>query len=251
MQKIKQINELHLEPYGWQQLAFFIDFDGTLVEIADRPDEVKLREDVFQALQTLRCKLEGALAIISGRSIEDIESYVGPDFNCIAGVHGIERRNAEGKRLDIEVDRNLIARIETKAQFLTKNHPELLIEKKPASIALHYRQRPDLEKSCKDFADEIAAEIRELDVIQGKMVVEIKLHGTHKGDAVEAYMQEEPFLGRLPIYSGDDVTDEYAFKAVEKLKGISIMVGPGDTAARFRVPDTKAFQAWLINQSKH
>ncbi len=223
--------------------ALFLDFDGTLVDIADRPENVVVPEALIRSLQGMQAWLGGAIAIVSGRPIEQIDAHLRPLVLPAAGVHGAERRTAQGSLLKADVpplERPLQA-----AQALARQHPGLQVERKRGSIALHYRLAPELEPICLAAFQEAVDASPGLALLRGKMVLEAKPAGVSKGHAVEAFLQEAPFRGRRPVFIGDDVTDEVGFAAVQRLGGIGVKVGTGASVAEARLPDAAAMRAAL------
>jgi trehalose 6-phosphate phosphatase len=188
----------------------------------------------------------GALALISGRPVAEVDRLFAPMLLPIAGQHGAERRNAVGathlhpysaKQLDDL--RHCILNWAFKI-------PELLVEDKGMSIAVHYRQAPQLAGEVRRILGECLAQCGDTFRLQeGKMVVELKPAGRDKGTAIIEFMSEAPFRGRIPVFIGDDVTDEHGFAAVNNLGGHSVKVGPGSSAARWRIPNVTAVRAWL------
>ncbi|KKB80216.1 hypothetical protein VW35_07305 [Devosia soli] len=228
------------------RLALFTDFDGTLVDIAETPDAVEIPSDLTEQIDRATREFEHAFAVITGREIADVDRFLSPLQLPIAGAHGAQRRRADGSME--QLDRELIAGAEEIARAiepLTMAHPELLIEPKPGAVALHYRQAPDLASICQQALEEILADHPEYSLIEGKMVYEARPIGFDKGAALRAFMQEEPFLGRTPIFIGDDRTDEDAFRAAQELGGVGIKLGPGDTAARMRIADVASVHALI------
>lgn len=228
-----------------ETLAVLLDFDGTLVAIADQPGGVVLKERTVETLARLESVLGGAVAIVSGRRIEEIDRIFAPRTFPVAGIHGLERRDAGGRRHEAPYDRAALDAMAETLEAAVGDEPGLLLERKPGSVALHYRRRPELEGFCREQAARVADERPGVHVLTGKMVVEVKLGGRTKADAVEAFMAEEPFAGRRPLYAGDDVTDEDAFGAVADLGGTSIKIGCDATGARYCVAETGAFLDWL------
>ncbi len=115
-----------------------------------------------------------------------------------------------------------------------------------SGLALHYRLRPELETLCLSLVEDVANRLPEAVLTRGKMVIEVRLHSATKGTVIRDFLMEQPFLGRLPFFAGDDVTDEDAFATVNALDGITVKVGPGDTAARIRVSTVDQFLSWLL-----
>lgn len=228
---------------GW---AYFFDIDGTLVDIAASPSGVRLDRALMVLLEQLNHSAGGALALISGRSIADIDRLFPGSPLPVAGQHGIERRDALGRVSYHAFPSEKLAWARDQLAEAAARHRGLLLEDKGLSLALHYRRAPRLGSYAHRLARSLRARIgAEYCVQTGKRVVEIKPAGRHKGLAVLEFMQEEPFRGRRPVFVGDDATDEYGFATVNRLKGHSIKVGPGRSVARWRLPDVRAVRVWL------
>ena len=227
------------------EYALFLDFDGTLVAIADHPDEVQLDPLTRIALMDLNQLLSGALAIVTGREIAVIDTYLTPLRLSVAGVHGLTRRDAHGRIWTSAFDAALPDALERAVAPLLKKYPELLIERKFGAVALHYRGHPELEQASIDAMETAVAGLKETEIKRGKMVVEVKAIGGNKGAAITDFLKEEPFTGRRAVFAGDDVTDEDAFILVNAKGGISIKVGPGATNATYRTSGTAEFLDWL------
>jgi trehalose 6-phosphate phosphatase len=225
-------------------LALFLDLDGTLIEIADTPEAVRVDTRLCQWLVELRHALDGALALVSGRAIADVDRLIGMPNLAIAGLHGLERRDVAGC-----VHRAVMVGLEDARERLVAfagRWPGVRVEDKGATIALHYRQAPDAEAKARALVQEIVTDRTDLAALQGKMVVEIKPQHANKGAAIQAFMAEPPFQGRIPVFAGDDVTDEDGFAVVNRLGGHSIRVGGVEpTQAQRRLPDVKAMLAWI------
>lgn len=228
------------------RLAIFTDFDGTLVEIADTPDAIEVPPTLPEELERTARELESAFAVITGREIEDIDRYLSPLVLPVAGAHGTQRRRADGT-LE-EVDQAVMqgaGEIATAVQPLVVSHPELVLETKEGATALHYRQAPELEETCRLAMQEAVNANPDFVLVPGKMVFEARPRAVSKGTALRAFMQEEPFAGRIPIFIGDDTTDEDAFIAAQELGGIGIKLGRGETAARMRIADVASVRALI------
>jgi trehalose 6-phosphate phosphatase len=226
--------------------AYFFDIDGTLVDIAPSPSEIVLERELQALIRHLYEVTGGALALISGRSISDVDSIFDDMLLPVAGQHGLERRSWEGEisRHDMASEKLDFARARIAEAIAT--HPELLLEDKGLSLALHYRSAPALASFAhRTMRNIVAAMGSEFAVQSGKRVVELKPSGKDKGHAVRGFMSEEPFLGRTPVFVGDDVTDEHGFVVVNSLRGHSIKVGGGPTAARWRLANVRAVRSWL------
>jgi trehalose 6-phosphate phosphatase len=223
--------------------ALFLDFDGTLVDIADRPDSVVVPPTLVRTLQGLQACLGGALAIVSGRPIEQIDGHLHPLVLPAAGVHGAERRTAQGGLVHADVPP--LQRPLDAAEALARRHGGLQVERKRGSIALHYRRAPELESVCLAAMQEAVDASPGLTLLKGKMVLEAKPCNVSKGHAIEAFLQEAPFTGRRPVFIGDDVTDEVGFAAVQRLGGLGVKIGPGASVAEARLADATAMRSAL------
>jgi trehalose 6-phosphate phosphatase len=223
--------------------AMFFDFDGTLVDLAPQPDAVQVPAEVPRLLGRLNAALGGALAIVSGRPVAEIDHQLRPLRLCVAGVHGAERRGADGhiRRIAVGGLHEAAALIEA----LCTRHPALRMERKPGAIALHYRQAPELEDECLATMAQAIQRTHGMTLLRGKKVVEMKPRRASKGAAVLSFMDERRFRMRRPWFFGDDVTDEGAFETVQALGGVAVKIGDGETLASHRLPNPAALHAWL------
>jgi trehalose 6-phosphate phosphatase len=228
--------------------SLFLDFDGTLVRLAPRPQDVLVAAWVVPTLQSLRQKLQGALAIVSGRPLCAIDAFLHPLVLAGAGCHGVEQRNVSG-RIALH-ESQPPANVAACARGLAARHGGLLLESKPSGLALHFRLSPELATMCRDQLAQALAEAPGAalawELLDGHCVCELKQRSVSKGSAVRAYLAEAPFAGRLPVFVGDDVTDEDGIRAVQAAGGFGVRVGPGRSEARFRLADTDAVAAWLL-----
>jgi trehalose 6-phosphate phosphatase len=222
--------------------ALFLDFDGTLVELAERPSLVKVAPELPALLAAAAAAAGEALAIISGRRLASIDELLKPMRFAGAGVHGAELRidpRAAAPAPDAALEQAalwLAARLE--------DEPGLWLEDKGAALALHYRGAHARKGQAERLLREAVRGL-EVEVISGKEVFEARPRGVNKGEALRALMRHAPFAGRRPVYVGDDTTDEDAIRAAQELGGLGIKVGAGATAARARLPDPAAVRAWL------
>ena len=232
-------------PYS-PDCAFFLDIDGTLLEIAETPDAVHADAADCGLLERLHAAAGGAVALVSGRTLAMIDELFAPLKLPAAGQHGYERRDGTGRRRRHRFDAARLRPVAALLRDFAHRHAGVVFEDKGASVALHYRLAPQLREAAHANALAAAALLPgEVQVQPGKMVWEVKPAGAHKGMAIEEFMRELPFRDRLPVFLGDDLTDEDGFRVVNRLGGHSIKVGAGDSAARFRLPDPAAARAWL------
>ena len=233
-------------PAAQPEWAYFFDIDGTLVDFAVSPAGVRLDPELRRLLGRLYRSTGGAVALISGRSIADIDRLFHGVRLPVAGQHGIERRDASGQVTRHAFPSKKLARVCQQLADAATRHRGLLLEDKGLSLALHYRRVPRLGGFAHRLVRSLQAQIgTEYCVQPGKRVVEMKPAGRHKGIAVLEFMQEEPFRGRMPVFIGDDMTDEYGFATVNRLDGYSVKVGSGRTVARWRLRNAQAVRAWL------
>lgn len=225
-------------------VALFLDLDGTLAEITARPGEVGPVATRTTLLLKLSQALAGAVAVISGRGLEDIDRILEGAIQPVAAVHGLVRRRSDGVVHRAPASPAL-EEAKTVLQTLAKAHGGLITEDKGVSFALHYRQHPAAESAVLE-ATNLLAMTGGLVVQNGSMVSELRAVGPNKGDGLRAFMAEQAFAGRRPIMVGDDLTDEVAFAAAADLGGYGVLVGPPRaTSARHALPSVEATLAWL------
>jgi trehalose 6-phosphate phosphatase len=231
-------------PLSLAGTALFLDFDGTLVELAEAPDLIEIPDALPDLLARLAARLEGRLAIVSGRSVADLEKHLGATALTVAGSHGLEVRLPDGRSVTGDAPEALDSVRREVTRFVA-GRPGLLVEDKPAGIAVHFRQAPEAEAEVGAFLAGLA-ERSGLALQHGKMVAELRPHGADKGDALRRIMAEPVFAGARPLFVGDDLTDEDAFAAAAAIGGAGILVGaPRETAARWRLADVAAVARWL------
>jgi trehalose 6-phosphate phosphatase len=227
-------------------LAYFLDVDGTLLEFAARPEEVRVDPQVRDLLERLAARTGGAVALISGRSLEDVDRLFAPLVLPVAGQHGAECRSAAGVLLCHATARESLRPAAARMGELVSEHAGLGFENKGFALALHYRRAPTLRSLVEREMRSIAAQLgNEYELQSGKFVVEIKPRGRDKGDAIAELAAQPPFEGRRPVFIGDDLTDESGFEVVNRMGGLTIKVGPGITRARWRLFDAAAVRRWL------
>ena len=223
--------------------ALFLDFDGTLVEIAPRPGDIHVPEGLLDRLHALRDRLEGRLALVSGRALDDLTGHLGEPAICRAGSHGASRFLADGTRLGDE-PRGLSEASVDELRAFAEAHG-LFYETKTHGGALHFRGAPEKREATLAFAEEFAAS-RELCVTSGKGVAELVRPGATKAAAVSAFMEVAPFAGAVPVFIGDDVTDEDGFAGAGEHGGFGIAVGERPSRqARYGLDSVAAVHHWL------
>jgi trehalose 6-phosphate phosphatase len=228
--------------------ALFLDFDGTLADLAPQPEAVRLADNLVPLLRLLYGRVDAALAIVSGRRLSDLDGFLDPLRLPCAAEHGAQRRLADGQLIDLPPP-DLRHAVQAATEMAAR-HAGLRVEIKNAAVALHYRHAPGLEALCLQVMRDAVAASRGVELLCGKFVVEIKPAGVSKGTAIAAFMQQPPFTGRIPLFAGDDLTDEAGFFAVQALGGAGIKVGQGDTAARYRCPSPAALRKWLQDHAR-
>lgn len=227
-------------------MAYFFDFDGTLVDIAPSPSSVRLEEGLRDAVMALHRATGGAVALVSGRPLRDLDVFFPGTRLAMAGQHGIERRDASGHVSCAGLSGATLDGARRQLADIVTRHPGLLLEDKGLSLALHYRQVPRLGGYAGRLMRALQAGLGQAYGIQtGKCVVEIRPTAADKGDAISHFMTHPPFRGRMPVFVGDDRTDEDGFAAVNRLGGLSIKVGPGRTLAKWRLAGVEGVRRWL------
>ncbi|WP_331376762.1 trehalose-phosphatase [Sinorhizobium chiapasense] len=226
---------------GW---ALFLDIDGTLLDLAETPDAVAVPPSLPGNLDALSRKLEGALALVTGRGLDYVDQLFSPFFFPIAGLHGAERRDSDG-RVHKAAETAEFERLKADLVADTANWPGVLIEDKGAAVAAHYRLAPDRKLQLELLIERALIRAGPSWTIQhGKMVIEIRPARADKGEAVAAFLAQPAFAGRRAIAIGDDVTDEAMFRTVNRLGGYSIRVGSPWPASEAlgSVPSAKALR---------
>lgn len=226
--------------------AFFLDLDGTLIEHAASPDAVVVDPGLPKLLHSLHRAAGGAVALVSGRALPDMDSLLSTAFLPSAGQHGIERRDADGRMHLQAWGDTLLRRASEQLRKFAASRPGVLVEDKGNTIAMHYRQaseRKDEVRQAVDAALDLLGPAFELQ--RGRMVFEIKPRGIDKGTAIADFMLEGPFAGRTAVFIGDDDTDEHGFRIINDSGGLSIKVGQGPSTARWRMKNPTEVRQWL------
>ena len=224
--------------------ALFLDIDGTLDELAEAPDAISVPGELHPLLQRLARLLDGRIGIVSGRAIADVDAHLGGTGIAVSGSHGLELRFADGSHVPVAPPPGL-ERARDAVHGFAGAGPGLLVEEKPAGVALHYRQAPEREAEAQAFMAGLARATG-LVLQSGKMVAELRAPGADKGDAIRAFMAEPAFAGARPVFVGDDLTDEHGFAAAAALGGAGILVGtPRETAAAWRLESVTEVARWL------
>jgi trehalose 6-phosphate phosphatase len=238
------------EPFAADRFAFLFDVDGTLIDIAATPQAVHVPPDLLRNLDRLNTLSGGATALVSGRPIADLTHLFAPLAIALIGGHGAEFRVRSGNVMVVRqstppLDETIRKRI---AEFKAID-PRLIIEDKGYSIAVHYRLAPDKEQLVLDAIAALDAQIvaRQIEVLRGKAVVELKRKGLNKGTGVRALMAQPPFQGRRPVYVGDDVTDEDAFAVMPEFDGVPISVGRTVKGIAHRFDDPAQVREWIAD----
>lgn len=232
-------------PLDVSQHALFLDLDGTLVDFAAHPDQVVASDALRHLLAELTQEMNGALALVTGRSIASADAVLNGALAHVAGLHGLEQRTQNGIERHVEDASRVRAAAEDARALIANGALDADLEDKGAALAIHYRRAPQFADSVRRLAVELAHR-HGLGLLEGKMVVELKLGECTKADAVTTFMRAPPFIGRTPIAIGDDITDEDAFRAASAHGGEAILVGAQrPTAAHWRLDDTEAVFAWL------
>ena len=232
--------------------ALFLDVDGTIVEIAATPAAARVPIRAISALTSARERLDGAVALVSGRGLADLDRMFAPLRLPAAGAHGAERRTSDGK-VHLRPDAAPLGPAEALLTRWAVSHAGILLERKRGSLALHYRSVPWLEPAARVVVDAAAAAAGpEYHVQPGKLVLEIKSAAVRKSRAIAEFMTEPPFAGRKPVFVGDDLGDEDAFDFVNAQGGLSIAVGAERaTNARWRLSSEKQVLRWLEAETFH
>ena len=226
--------------------ALFLDVDGTLLDFNDDPRAVSVSPALAALLRSLHDALDGALALVSGRDLDDLDRLFARPQWAAAGLHGLQLRRADGsfRRMSVTPEQQQVMHRETAA--LAARYDGVQLEDKQLAVALHCRRAPHQFEPLRREAIEMIARVPGYELQPGNLVIEFKPAGMDKGKAVNELLCSAPFAGRLPIYLGDDLTDEHAFGSIRKKHGIGVLVGPPrNTHAAYSLAGPAAVQAWL------
>lgn len=228
-------------------LALFLDIDGTLLDIAPTPEGVMVPGDLAPLLEEIRIGCGGAMSLVTGREIAVVDRFFSPFQFTVAGIHGAEIRLPDGTRKGMPPSPSLPHIVRELTAFVGQ-HAGLLVEEKGRAVAVHYRLNPDMGEEIETLVRRLVEKDGlGLEVQPGKMVVEVRPARADKGKAIDILLDDAAFAGRLPLFIGDDWTDESAFRAVNVRGGRSIRVGSDvrETAALENLPDPTAVREWL------
>ena len=238
-------------PPTWAELArvpvaLFLDVDGTLVDFEARPEHVRATAGLVELLRAVSGRLDGALALISGRPLADLDRIFAPWRPFAAGVHGVEVRGPDGVR-EHRPDPAALRLLRGGCDVIAAEHPGVWVEDKGVGVALHYRQAPEAEAAVLAAASALQEQTAPHFALQpGHLVAELRPAGWDKGSAVDELLTQPPFAGHVPLVVGDDLTDEHAFAAANRHGGFGVVVGQrSDTVARHRLDDPAAVRGWL------
>jgi trehalose 6-phosphate phosphatase len=224
-------------------VALFLDFDGTLVDIAPTPRSVKVDAAVRELLGDLSAALGGALAVITGRRLDSLDEFLAPPILSAAGLHGAQLRLSPTATAVIAAPP--LPRAAAMLEVRYSQDPSMRVEDKGIAVALHFREAPERAAEAEAALREAVAGL-DVEIIAGKCVFEARPLGFDKGTALHAFMAEPAFAGRMPVFAGDDITDEDGMKAALALGGVAIKIGEGPSVAPTRLADPTALHGWLV-----
>lgn len=238
------IENIRPPPLDPARHALFLDFDGSIVDFAPTPDTIVLRPGTIALLENVSRRLGGALAVVTGRRIADVDRHLAPLLLPASGVHGREFRPRPGDLRDDpppgEID-------EARRRLMTAMRPDdrVTLEDKGTALVLHYRTHPEARERAQALANDALHGLDTLHVLAGHAVFEILQRGITKGRALRRFMRRPPFAGRIPVFVGDDATDEDGMRAAATEGGFGVKIGPEETVAAYGLPDTAAVHSWL------
>jgi trehalose 6-phosphate phosphatase len=235
------------DPVDLHRIAILLDVDGTILDIAPTPRSVEVPSSLRQVLVALRERLNGALALVSGRPLADLDEIFAPLRLPAIGGHGAELRTLPDETAVERIAASLDPGLAEALKAIAARHAGVLVEDKGYSVALHYRQAPtqgpgvarEVRRACEAMAG------HSVELLHGKAVIEIKSAGFNKGTAVRSLMKLPPFRGRMPIFIGDDKTDEDAFAVMPEFNGRAVSVGRRVAGVGDRFETPAAVRQWL------
>jgi trehalose 6-phosphate phosphatase len=227
--------------------ALFLDIDGTILDLAETPGQVVVTGHLRELVRSLSAAAGGAFALVSGRSLSDIDALFRIPGLCAAGLHGVECRTSHDGVTHVQsVDESVMQSFRGRLRAYVERYPGLVLEDKKLSIAIHFRRAANLQADVERILSETIAGHEAFHIQRGKMIAEIKSRDSNKGFAVRRFMQTPPFHGRIPVFIGDDITDEDGFCAANELGGISIKVGfAGHSSAGYCLGQPADVLDWL------
>ena len=230
--------------------ALFLDVDGCLLELADAPDEVTVPPPLPALLDRLAQRLDGALALVSGRALASLDTLFAPVRLTAAGLHGLERRS-DVAHVPAPPRSPALEAVHEEARTLAHGFPGALVEDKGVALGLHWRRAPHAADTLRAFAEAALPRLPGYRLQHGDHVVELRPADGDKGAAIRALLEEPPFRGRVPVFAGDDITDESGFAVVNALHGVSVLVGDrSPSAAHYGLPSPADVRAWLAMEER-
>jgi len=237
-------------PSPAEDWALFLDVDGCLLDLAQAPDAVVVPTGLPATLSGLARRLDGAIALISGRALANVERLFGALHLPIAGLHGLERRSTVRTQAAPQPPPAWDV-VREDAQRIVADHPGTLFEDKGAALALHWRNAPHAADQLQAFAAATLPRLPGYRLQPGNHVVELRPNAGDKGSAIAALLEEPPFKGRVPVFAGDDITDEAGFATVNARGGLSVLVGDRQpSCAHYALPDPAAVRTWLASANQ-
>lgn len=228
--------------------ALFLDFDGTLVELADGPELIEVPSALAASLTDIQQSLGGALAVVSGREIANLAKHLEGFAGPYSGSHGMEMSDGNGDVVGLSaVVAAKAANISASLRSFVNENPGLLLESKQYSVSLHYRNAPEARDLCQAQMQQAIQELDDWTLLDGKFVFEVRPSGVSKYTAVQEFMKLDPFKGRIPVFIGDDTTDEDGMRAARELGGFGIKVGVGESESQYRLTDANAVFKYITN----
>jgi trehalose 6-phosphate phosphatase len=232
------------KPLRLSDSALFLDLDGTLAAIAARPQDVHPDERRTRLLERLKTGLDGRLAVVSGRTLADVDRILENSITCVAAIHGLVLRECDGRTHAPTPHPGLAQAVGALRDFAARD-TGLIVEEKGPSVALHFRLARDYAGEARVIARRVASETG-LTLQEGDMVEELRTPGPSKGDSIRAFMSTKRFSGAHPVFAGDDITDEHGFAEVRRLGGFGVLVGrPRPTQATYSLRNVEDVMAWL------